>query len=253
MKVEQRPGALVVTFPCELRCLSSAVLGGGLGRMRAWLNLQVPPTYSRTDPETHLAEASAGLRGPVVGMLTAVDVARFTQRAVGVARAVATVGARHALAAAGTRPRAVPAAGTINLLAVVDAPLTDAGLAGALQTAVEAKSQALATAAVAAANADGHATGTATDSICVACPPGARVAFAGPATAVGADLARAVHAAVLAGALAERELVRGTGSRGGGSAAYQARPASGSSASTARAATSAIAPMAPAASPVRSP
>jgi adenosylcobinamide amidohydrolase len=95
--------------------------------------------------------------------------------------------------------------GTINLLVVVDAPLTDAGLAGALQTAVEAKAQALADARVPAANADGYATGTATDSICVACPPGAGAAFAGPATAVGGWIARAVHAAVLAGAVAERQ------------------------------------------------
>jgi adenosylcobinamide amidohydrolase len=94
--------------------------------------------------------------------------------------------------------------GTINLLVVVDAPLADAGLAGALQTAVEAKVQALADARVPAANASGYATGTATDSICVACPGGDGAAFAGPATAVGGAIARAVHAAVLAGAVAER-------------------------------------------------
>jgi adenosylcobinamide amidohydrolase len=73
-----------------------------------------------------------------------------------------------------------------------------------LQTAVEAKAQALATARVPAANAAGFATGTATDALCVACPPGATVPFAGPATRVGGDLARAVFEAVLAGALADR-------------------------------------------------
>jgi adenosylcobinamide hydrolase len=71
---------------------------------------------------------------------------------------------------------------------------------GALQTAVEAKAQALAAAGVAAANAPGYATGTATDAICVACPPGERVPFAGPVTRVGADLARAVLEAVRSGA-----------------------------------------------------
>ena len=53
------------------RCLASTVLGGGLGAVRTWVNLQVPSNYARTDPDAHLAEVSAGLPGPVVGMLTA--------------------------------------------------------------------------------------------------------------------------------------------------------------------------------------
>jgi adenosylcobinamide amidohydrolase len=205
VRLRARPGALEVRFEVEHRCLASAVLGGGLGLVRTWLNLQVPPDYGRTDPEAHLGEASAGLAAPVVGMLTAADVTGYRSARRGDAVAVATVGATHALAAAGRRPRAVPSVGTINLLVVVRAPLTDAALAGALLTAVEAKAQALADARVPAANAPGWATGTATDSVCVACPPGARERFAGPATRVGGELARAVHAAVLAGALAERE------------------------------------------------
>lgn len=200
------PGVLVVRLDGEHRTLSSAVLGGGLGHARAWLNVTVPRDYARTDPAVDLAERAAalGLQGPVVGMLTAVDVARHERALRGCAAAIATVGVGHALAAAGTRPRAVPAAGTINLLVVVDRPLADAALVGAAQTAVEAKAQALAAAGVRAANAAGPATGTATDSLCIACPPGRGEPFAGPATRVGADVAHAVHAAVLAGALADR-------------------------------------------------
>lgn len=198
---------LVVELGGAHRCLSSAVLGGGLGWLRTWLNLQVERDYARTDPETHLAAAAATARlaGPVVGMMTAAPVGRYQLGRAGGASVVATVGVGRALAAAGTRPRAAPAAGTINLLVVVGEPLSDAGLTGAVQTAVEAKAQALAAARVPAANADGFATGTATDAICVACPPGARVAFAGPATRVGGDLAHAVYEAVLAGALAGRQ------------------------------------------------
>src|SRR6266545_3464735 len=195
---------LVVDLGSPYRCVSSAVLGGGLGWVRTWLDLQVERPYTRTDPGVHLLEESADLPRPVVGMLTAARVTRFQRAAVGGALSVATVGVGHALAAAGTRPRAVPAAGTINLLVVVGEPLTDAGLVNALQTAVEAKAQALAAAGVRAANADGHATGTATDSICVACPPGARVPFAGPVTRVGAELALAVLEAVRSGAVSDR-------------------------------------------------
>ena len=204
MKVAVSGSRLIAELEHEHRCLSCAILGGGLGRLRTWLNLGVSAHYARTDPEVHLAEEAAGLAGPVVGMLTAVDVATYTSAARGAAHALATVGARHALAAAGTLPRVVPRAGTINLLVAVEAPLNDAGLVNALQTAVEAKAHALADAGVAAVNASGWATGTATDSICIACPPPGRVAFAGPATTVGAEIARAVHAAVIDGALAER-------------------------------------------------
>jgi adenosylcobinamide amidohydrolase len=202
-------GALFIDLGGERRTLSSAVLGGGLGRARTWLNVTVPPDYARTDPAVDLAERAAalGLPAPVVGMLTAVDVAGHHDHRRGAARAIATVGVRHALAAAGTRPRPV-AAGTINLLVVVDAPLTDAGLAGAAQTAIEAKAQALAAVGVAATNAPGAATGTATDAFCIAAQPGASVPFAGPATRVGGDIAHAVLAAVREGAERERQPTR---------------------------------------------
>jgi adenosylcobinamide hydrolase len=228
-------GRLVVDLGSPYRCVSSAVLGGGLGWVRTWLDLEVERPYTRTDPDAHLLEESADLPSPVVGMLTAARVAGFRRAAVGGAWSLATVGVGHALAAAGNRPRAVPAAsltgdrppvvpgpalsngppgavpraGTINLLVVVNEPLTDAGLVNALQTAVEAKAQALAAARVPAANAEGYATGTATDSVCVACPPGGRVPFAGPVTRVGAELALAVLEAVRSGAKLDRAAATG--------------------------------------------
>jgi adenosylcobinamide amidohydrolase len=193
------------------RGLSSAVLGGGLRPVRTWLNVQVPHGYGRTDPEAHLRELAGdlGLDGPVAGMLTAADVARYTRARRPLARVVGTVGIGQPLAAAGRRPRAVPPAGTINLLVVTGVALTDAALAGALLTATEAKAQALGDAGVRAGNHDGPATGTATDSVLVASPDaGAGEAFAGPATRVGADIAAAVHAVVLAGALAHARASR---------------------------------------------
>ena len=204
MLVSLSGSALVVDFGGERRALSSAVLGGGLGPARSWLNVTVARDYSRTDPDADLACRAAviGLPTPVVGMLTAVDVGGYERGVHGAAEAIATVGVGHPLAAAGTRPRAVPGAGTINLLVVVDAPLDDAALAGAAQTAIEAKAQALADARVLARNAVGFATGTATDAFCIAALPGGGVPFAGPATRVGADIARAVFAAVRAGAVA---------------------------------------------------
>jgi adenosylcobinamide amidohydrolase len=191
------------------RCLSSAVLGGGPGRVRTWLNLQVPGDYGRADPAVHLAEEARELEPPVVAMMTAAPVGAYADAQEGVCRAIATAGVRHALAAAATRPRSVravgapdganPPPGTINLLVVLAVPLAGPGLVNALATAVEAKAQALAAARIPARNADGFATGTATDAICVACPPGRGPLFAGPATRTGGDVGRAVYRAVLAG------------------------------------------------------
>lgn len=201
--------ALVVEFGAERRTLSSALLGGGLrDGATAWLNLGVEHGYARMDPVAHLEEtvAAHGLtRAATIGMMTAADVDLAEDRSHGCARAVATVGIGHALAAAGRRPRRVAAVGTINLLVIVDEPLDDAALVAAVQTATEAKTQALADARIGAINHDGFATGTATDSICVAALPGGGVPFAGPATPVGASIARAVHGAILAGARRESE------------------------------------------------
>ena len=214
MRLEWPDHALLATLPVAHRCLSSAVLGSGLTSARHWLNLQVPHDYARTDPEVHLTEvARANALDPseVIGMLTAADVRAGVRRDRGPASAVATVGIGQPLAAAGRRPRPLPRIGTINVLVVVGQPLTDAALVTAVQTATEAKAQALADAGVRALNHHGPATGTATDAICVATPPGAEVAFAGPATAIGAAIAHAVHGAVLSGARIHRRTVAARG------------------------------------------
>ncbi|MFA4927279.1 MAG: adenosylcobinamide amidohydrolase [Patulibacter sp.] len=216
LDVDPRPVAdadaiapLVVPFgdpAVERRVLSSAVLGGGLTVARSWLCATVASDYARTDPSAdlqHRAEA-AGAPAPTVGMLTAVDVRRVIRRVRGCATVHATVGVGCGIAAAGTRMPDWAPVGTINLLVQVDAPLDDTALIGAMQTVVEAKVQALAEAGIAARNGAGFATGTPTDAVCIAVPPGGGVPFAGTATVIGGDIAHAVHAAVLTGALADR-------------------------------------------------
>jgi adenosylcobinamide amidohydrolase len=197
--------ALVIDFGGVRRCLSSAVVGGGLRDARAWLNLQVPHGYARMDPDEHLW-AEMGARGldaaTTLGAMTAAHVDRATScEEPDAARVIATVGIGVPLAAAGRVLRAVPSVNTINMLVLVEAPLTDAALVYAVQTATEAKAQALADARIGARNHEGYATGTATDSICVAARPGATEPFAGPMSPAGAAIARCVHAAVLEGAV----------------------------------------------------
>jgi Uncharacterized conserved protein len=87
--------------------------------------------------------------------------------------------------------------GTINIVAFLPVPLSDAALVNAVLTATEAKVQALMGCGFAA-------TGTATDAVFLACPvPGrdrAAQPYGGPRSTWGARLARAVHAAIDEGA-----------------------------------------------------
>lgn len=187
------------------RMLSTGVLGGGLGE-RSWvLNAQVPGGYARMDPVTHLTEIAASLHatGPGVGLLTAADV-RARRRATDTGVwTVATVGVGTPSwaafpGAAGDAPGAPPP-GTINIVVALPVAMEDAALVNLVATVTEAKVQALLDA--------GHAaTGTPSDAVCVAVrTDGPAEPFGGPRSTWGARTARAVHAAVLTGARADRQ------------------------------------------------
>ncbi|HEV2309701.1 MAG TPA: adenosylcobinamide amidohydrolase [Acidimicrobiia bacterium] len=176
------------------RACASGPLGGGIGE-RGWvLNAQVAPDFDEVDLGAHLRGRAevAGCTGPGVGLLTAAPVEEWTVGVDGAVVAYATVGLRRPMFAAAFSGATAPAvlAGTINVVAFLPAPLVDAALVNAVMTATEAKSQALAEAGV-------PGTGTATDAVCVLTPrEGPAQPFGGPRSALGAPLARAVHAAV---------------------------------------------------------
>jgi adenosylcobinamide hydrolase len=193
------PSVLVWRSDRPWLAVSSAALGGGLG-IRHWvINMTVPADYDRPDPDVHLATTAAtlGLAGPGVGLMTAVDVAGRVTATDGGVEVTATVGLGHPTWAAAPdgHLRAYP--GTINVVALLPVRLDDAALVNAVLTATEAKVQALVERGI-------DATGTASDAICVLCASdGAPEPYAGPRSTWGARLARAVHAAVLAGAARE--------------------------------------------------
>jgi adenosylcobinamide amidohydrolase len=193
--------------------MSSGVLGGGLGPREWVLNAQVPGLYDRTDPQAHLTELAAGLDlgGPGVGLLTAAQVTGIVERSDEGVHVAATVGLRVPTWAAA--PDGVPdpelapvwKPGTINIVVSVPVPLTPAAFVNGVITATEAKSQAV-------IEAGYPGTGTASDAICLAAPASAAPAdglrpadFTGPRSPWGARIARAVHAAVLVGAVTYRE------------------------------------------------
>ncbi|MGK5627853.1 adenosylcobinamide amidohydrolase [Streptomyces sp. URMC 123] len=214
--------------------VSSAVLGGGMGD-RSWvLNAQVPHGYRGTDPVRDLAlrARAAGLEGEGVGLMTAAEVGRFAHGEDGGVEAVVTAGLGVTGWAASPAPGRTgpPPAGTVNIIAALPVALSDAALVNAVATATEAKVQAL-------LDAGYDCSGTPTDAVCVASrspragcdldngtdngidhgtdhgidggvdsgAAGEVEAFAGPRSLWGARLARAVHRAVHAAALAARD------------------------------------------------
>jgi adenosylcobinamide amidohydrolase len=192
------------------RMISSGVLGGGLGPREWVLNAQVPAVYARTNPAEHLRGLARGLglTGPGIGLMTAARVTDLVQCQDEEVQAAATVGLRVPTWAASPAGRPDPELaplgaelpvrpGTINVIVALPVPLTDAAFVNAVVTATEAKAQAVLDAGFAA-------TGTASDAVCVGAPigPGREEEFTGPRSAWGARIARAVHAAVRAGAVA---------------------------------------------------
>ncbi len=184
-------------FDHPLRAVASGPLGGGLGDRHWVINASVHKGYSRRDPHTHLAGLAADLRlsGPGVGLLTAVNVSdAVATEDVGV-RVVATVGLGYPkwAAAAPEADAHEERVGTINIVAIVPALLTDAALVNAVATVTEAKVQALCERGV-------EATGTASDALFVGCvPTGIAEPFGGPRSTWGSRLARAVYDAVNVG------------------------------------------------------
>jgi adenosylcobinamide hydrolase len=176
--------------------ISSAVLGGGIGPCRWVLNATVPMSYDRDDPAAHLAEIAAdlGLGGPGVGLLTGVHVADVVAAADGGVRLWATVGLGAPIQAAAPPAGAVPRRpGTVNVVAWVPHRLAAGALVNAVATITEAKTQAI-------RDLGQAATGTATDAVCVLCPPdGAAAPYGGPRSRWGEPLARAAYQAVLDG------------------------------------------------------
>jgi adenosylcobinamide hydrolase len=186
---------LVWRFDAPARVISSAPHGGGIA-VRSWVvNAQVPGDYARLDPAAHVGEIAAALEldGDGVGMLTAADVRAAQHAHDGDVDVTVTVGLGQPTWAAAPDATA-ELVGTINVVAWIPVCLSPTALVNAVATVSEAKAQALFDAGV-------LGTGTATDAVVITCPDtGAEETFGGPRSTWGARLARATHAAILAGA-----------------------------------------------------
>ncbi len=182
----------------------------------AWLHVRDDDLPLGVDPAAFLeARMAAAGHADAVALMTSRDVTRHHLAAAsfdGVNSAcLATIGLGNG-ARVGSPPLPIKPAGTINLLAHVNRPLSQGALLEALSIAAEAR-----TAAVIDASwqiGGKTVTGTGTDCIVVAAPAGEiGEAFAGLHTAIGAAIGRAVYDAVSEGCMTwiderRREAVR---------------------------------------------
>jgi adenosylcobinamide hydrolase len=199
------PSALVVRLARPGRAASSAVLGGGLLEVDAVVNHAV-----RASDERALAEPEAWLR-EICGRL-ALDPERTAALMTGVEpeRTVVvederdgielvvfvTAGLANALRVGDPATVRSTAPGTINLIAVVGVPMTDAALVEAVAIAVEARTLAALEARVPSLVSGEIATGTGTDAVVVAALGGAgAIPHCGKHTSLGELVGRAVLAA----------------------------------------------------------
>lgn len=196
-------------FAEPMRTLSSAVLNGGFQKVRHALNMRVDENYlgCRKDfegPEETLLDYSrrAGWGDSVLGMMTSAEMTSFrTSRAEedGVVAAVfLTAGVSNAKRAgekAEMRRHEEPPkrGGTINIVLVTNALLTDAAMAETLMVMTEAKAAVLHDLGVKSPYSGLTATGTGTDSAAVVSGRGpVRIRFCGKHTLFGEMAAVAV-------------------------------------------------------------
>jgi len=193
------PEAIVLQSQQALRTLSSAVVGGGLTDTRYILNRHVHKNYDHADPVADLKAfaANLGIEEPFVGLMTAVYLDRaqtltLSESGVTVA-AVVTAGLSNPTSAGLSPPVVLRGPGTINIILVVEAPLSPAAMVNAVISATEAKTDVLLQHRVLTPEND-LATGTSTDSVVVACTQQSnQLSYAGPATTIGWLIGRCVR------------------------------------------------------------
>ncbi|WP_340021832.1 adenosylcobinamide amidohydrolase [Paenibacillus sp. FSL K6-1096] len=206
--LEWREEHLLLELPSESDSISSAVYGGGAGRLKRAVNQFVSRDYECSNPvqdmQNKLLEWGYPLEG-CAGLMTAVPLehAAVAEADIGSAGIVCCVTAAAGNAARAGSERSVLAAyrpGTINIMLGIDGWLSQSAMVNAVMTATEAKAAALADLGVTDAENGLIATGTTTDAIVLAVSGSRRYAaehvYAGTATDLGGAVGRLVYSAV---------------------------------------------------------
>lgn len=200
----------------RLDSLSSSIHGGGVGRIDRVANIFVDWEYDCSHPEKDVEKLFHEWNYPLestAGLLTAVrlpyaavmeeqgeDASLFCCTTAGISN-----GAR-----AGSERTTFPAyqPGTINIMLMIDAKMTQAAMVNAIITAVEAKAAALADLGIRDVENGLIATGTTTDAIVLGVSQShtyeIQHRYCGTATDLGAAIGRVVYGTVKESLLAAR-------------------------------------------------
>lgn len=219
--IESTPTHIHVRFDRSHLVLSSAVLNGGLVRAKHIVNLKVEKNFEGrkeqfTPPEVTLSDKcqKMGWEGVAVGMMTAASMDTFRQvcqvvREVEVI-ALVTAGVSNARRAGeeaewreiGDAPIG---SGTINIIVLTNARLTQAAMVEAVITVTEAKTAVLQDRSIKSPVTGKPATGTGTDAIAVVSGFGpVEVRYCGKHVIFGEMLAKTVMQAIAASLEGER-------------------------------------------------
>ncbi|MEO0596745.1 MAG: adenosylcobinamide amidohydrolase, partial [Chloroflexota bacterium] len=148
IKTELDDDALIIRSDTPLHSLSSAVIGGGMGKVHAIVNRHVHKNYDCSDPiaDLHNFARERNITGDFIGVLTAVwmrKVRHVTHQKNGLTVSVMiTAGVGNAISAGITQPQTVQA-GTINIIALVDGNLSSGAIVNVVTTITEAKTAVL--------------------------------------------------------------------------------------------------------------
>ena len=216
VEAEIQENKLILRSKTPLKILSSAVLNGGLREANCIVSVHVPEeTGFDIDDQVHrdagdfLMEETSKLCIPqdkVVAIMTAakmknVDIATRKFEDITIT-AIATAGV-HFSATAGDEIASKQSAfpfkkwGTINIILLVDANLTESCMVNTVSTVAEAKTVALRELDVRSRFSGEIATGTVTDSVVIACTKrGNTIKYAGTATPIGELIGKSVREAV---------------------------------------------------------
>lgn len=208
-KLQHNSDHIHLAFSSPQRVMSSAILNGGLIKADHIVNLKVPKNLSSCEaPDKSLCDYAntQNWQGNVVGMMTAASMSTLCIEHACVEGVDLTVlvttgmnNARRAGDKADVRQllSKTEEVGTINLILICSAKLTDAAMVEAVMVATEGKVAALQDAKVLSPISDRLATGTGTDAIVVVSGDGPQeIAFCGKHLLLGEWIGRLVITAV---------------------------------------------------------
>jgi adenosylcobinamide hydrolase len=211
VSAEVKGNILVIKSNPSIKVLSSAIFNGGLKIAEAVLNIQVPEGSGSDkndihwNPDDFLKQQIQNLNlknETTVALMTAAkmqNLAIYREKCGDTSLMVfATAGKTVAVTAGeATASKGGKILGTINVIVLVDANMTDASMVETIKTVTEAKTVALRELDLRSQLSGDLATGTLTDSVVVGCTKrGEFIQFAGTFTLLGELIGRCVRKAV---------------------------------------------------------